>query len=146
MAATSRRCRPRRNAAFSLLAPEFLGSTAVNWSCPAVVCKIAARSASIPAGFGENPGGDWRPFETSSALRLGDWFPSADRGFESTVQREPATVFGAWQWNWEVPFSGCLVQVAGLVGYGTNVLALEMTFYPVEFWGIELFRIKTEPW
>ena len=21
-----------------------------------------------------------------------------------------------------------------------------MTFYPIEFWGIELFRIKTEPW
>lgn len=36
--------------------------------------------------------------------------------------------------------------VAGLVGYFTNVLALEMTFYPVEFWGIELFRLKGEPW
>jgi uncharacterized membrane protein YheB (UPF0754 family) len=36
--------------------------------------------------------------------------------------------------------------VAGLVGYVTNVLALEMTFYPVEFWGIELFRLKNEPW
>jgi hypothetical protein len=34
----------------------------------------------------------------------------------------------------------------GFVGYFTNVLALEMTFYPVEFWGIEIFRIKTEPW
>ena len=36
--------------------------------------------------------------------------------------------------------------IAGFVGYITNVLALEMTFYPVEFWGIEIFRIKTEPW
>lgn len=36
--------------------------------------------------------------------------------------------------------------IAGFVGYVTNVLALEMTFYPLEFWGIELFRIKNEPW
>lgn len=36
--------------------------------------------------------------------------------------------------------------VAGFVGYFTNVLALEMTFYPIEFTGIELFRIKSEPW
>jgi len=36
--------------------------------------------------------------------------------------------------------------IAGAVGYGTNVLALYMTFYPIEFWGIELFRIKNEPW
>jgi uncharacterized membrane protein YheB (UPF0754 family) len=36
--------------------------------------------------------------------------------------------------------------IAGAVGYGTNVLALQMTFYPLEFFGIELFRIKNEPW
>ncbi|GAX23384.1 hypothetical protein FisN_15Lh100 [Fistulifera solaris] len=36
--------------------------------------------------------------------------------------------------------------VAGFVGYVTNVLALEMTFYPLEFRGIEIFRIKNEPW
>jgi hypothetical protein len=36
--------------------------------------------------------------------------------------------------------------IAGLVGYLTNVLALEMTFYPIEFTGLLLFRIKTEPW
>lgn len=36
--------------------------------------------------------------------------------------------------------------IAGFVGYGTNVLALQMTFYPLEFWGIELLRIKNEPW
>ncbi len=36
--------------------------------------------------------------------------------------------------------------VAGFVGYVTNVLALEMTFYPLEFRGIQLFRIKNEPW
>jgi hypothetical protein len=36
--------------------------------------------------------------------------------------------------------------MAGAVGYITNVLALQMTFYPIEFWGIEIFRIKGEPW
>ena len=36
--------------------------------------------------------------------------------------------------------------VAGIIGWGTNVLALEMTFSPIEFFGIELFRIKGEPW
>lgn len=36
--------------------------------------------------------------------------------------------------------------IAGFVGYFTNVLALEMTFYPLEFWGIPLFRLKDEPW
>jgi uncharacterized membrane protein YheB (UPF0754 family) len=36
--------------------------------------------------------------------------------------------------------------MAGAVGYITNVLALQMTFYPIEFFGVELFRIKGEPW
>jgi len=36
--------------------------------------------------------------------------------------------------------------IAGLVGYLTNVVALQMTFYPLEFWGIPIFRIKDEPW
>ena len=36
--------------------------------------------------------------------------------------------------------------IAGAVGYITNVLALQMTFYPLEFLGIELFRIPGEPW
>jgi uncharacterized membrane protein YheB (UPF0754 family) len=36
--------------------------------------------------------------------------------------------------------------IAGFVGYITNVLALEMTFYPLEFWGIPIFRLKDEPW
>lgn len=36
--------------------------------------------------------------------------------------------------------------IAGAVGYLTNVLALQMTFYPIEFFGIELFRLKDEPW
>mmetsp|Transcript_22160 Transcript_22160/g.34081 ORF Transcript_22160/g.34081 Transcript_22160/m.34081 type:complete len:413 (-) Transcript_22160:1240-2478(-) len=35
---------------------------------------------------------------------------------------------------------------AGVVGYVTNVLALEMMFRPLEFWGIPLFRLKGEPW
>ena len=35
---------------------------------------------------------------------------------------------------------------AGLVGYITNVIALEMTFHPIEYFGINLFRIKNQPW
>mmetsp|Transcript_15232 Transcript_15232/g.30763 ORF Transcript_15232/g.30763 Transcript_15232/m.30763 type:complete len:408 (+) Transcript_15232:465-1688(+) len=36
--------------------------------------------------------------------------------------------------------------IAGFVGWGTNVLALEMTFRPIRFVGPELFRIKDQPW
>eukprot|EP00566_Odontella_aurita_P010651 CAMPEP_0113577360 /NCGR_PEP_ID=MMETSP0015_2-20120614/28832_1 /TAXON_ID=2838 /ORGANISM="Odontella" /LENGTH=406 /DNA_ID=CAMNT_0000480945 /DNA_START=231 /DNA_END=1451 /DNA_ORIENTATION=+ /assembly_acc=CAM_ASM_000160 len=36
--------------------------------------------------------------------------------------------------------------MAGIVGWFTNVLALEMTFRPIEFFGIELFRIRNQPW
>jgi hypothetical protein len=36
--------------------------------------------------------------------------------------------------------------IAGLVGYVTNVVALQLTFYPLEFFGIEFFRLKDEPW
>eukprot|EP00934_Nitzschia_sp_Nitz4_P007530 Nitzschia sp. Nitz4//scaffold13_size275219//194807//196501//NITZ4_000897-RA/size275219-processed-gene-0.102-mRNA-1//1//CDS//3329536083//7520//frame0 len=36
--------------------------------------------------------------------------------------------------------------IAGIVGYATNVVALQLTFYPLEFFGIELFRLKNEPW
>lgn len=36
--------------------------------------------------------------------------------------------------------------IAGVVGWGTNVLALQMTFAPMEFFGCELFRIKGQPW
>jgi len=36
--------------------------------------------------------------------------------------------------------------IAGFVGYVTNVLALQLTFYPLEFVGIELFRLENEPW
>lgn len=36
--------------------------------------------------------------------------------------------------------------IAGAVGYITNVVALQMTFYPLEYVGIKLFRIKDEPW
>jgi uncharacterized membrane protein YheB (UPF0754 family) len=35
---------------------------------------------------------------------------------------------------------------AGFVGYITNVLALEMMFHPIEFWGIPLYRPKDQPW
>ena len=36
--------------------------------------------------------------------------------------------------------------IAGFVGWITNVVALEMTFRPIDFFGIELFRIKDQPW
>ena len=36
--------------------------------------------------------------------------------------------------------------IAAIVGWGTNVIALEMTFRPMEFWGCELWRIRDEPW
>lgn len=36
--------------------------------------------------------------------------------------------------------------IDGIVGYVTNVLALEMTFAPLEFFGIELFRLPGQPW
>ena len=36
--------------------------------------------------------------------------------------------------------------IAGLVGYFTNVLALHMTFYPLEFVGIDLYRVEGEPY
>lgn len=35
---------------------------------------------------------------------------------------------------------------AGAIGYITNVVALQMMFYPIEFWGIPILRIKNEPW
>mmetsp|Transcript_1241 Transcript_1241/g.2507 ORF Transcript_1241/g.2507 Transcript_1241/m.2507 type:complete len:245 (+) Transcript_1241:211-945(+) len=36
--------------------------------------------------------------------------------------------------------------VNGIVGWSTNVLAMKMTFYPLEFSGIRLCRIKNQPW
>jgi len=36
--------------------------------------------------------------------------------------------------------------IAGFVGYVTNVIALQMTFSPIEFFGWELYRFKDEPW
>lgn len=36
--------------------------------------------------------------------------------------------------------------IAGFVGYITNVIALWLTFYPLDYRGLELFRLKEEPW
>ena len=36
--------------------------------------------------------------------------------------------------------------IAAFVGWMTNVIALEMTFGPLEFWGCELWRMGDEPW
>lgn len=35
--------------------------------------------------------------------------------------------------------------IAAFVGYGTNILALHMTFYPIEYTGIKLYRFKDQP-
>lgn len=61
--------------------------------------------------------------------------------YPTTMEGEEESFFKYEWWQYFM-----IPWVAGFVGYLTNVLALEMTFYPVEFWGIELFRIKTEPW
>ena len=52
--------------------------------------------------------------------------------------------FGVGDYPWWQYF--IMPFMAGVVGWGTNVLALQMTFYPIEFIGIELFRIKNQPW
>mmetsp|Transcript_24038 Transcript_24038/g.36656 ORF Transcript_24038/g.36656 Transcript_24038/m.36656 type:complete len:414 (-) Transcript_24038:113-1354(-) len=36
--------------------------------------------------------------------------------------------------------------MSGLVGYITNVLALEMTFRPIEYKGVNWWRMKEQPW
>mmetsp|Transcript_12147 Transcript_12147/g.23147 ORF Transcript_12147/g.23147 Transcript_12147/m.23147 type:complete len:416 (-) Transcript_12147:404-1651(-) len=48
----------------------------------------------------------------------------------------------------DLPLWQYLIQpvIAGVVGYGTNYLALEMTFRPIEFFGPELFRLRNQPW
>lgn len=35
--------------------------------------------------------------------------------------------------------------VAGAVGYVTNVIALKMTFYPLEFWGVKIWQPPDQP-
>ena len=35
--------------------------------------------------------------------------------------------------------------ISGFIGWITNVLALEMTFYPIEYWGIDLYRWPEQP-
>jgi len=42
--------------------------------------------------------------------------------------------------------STIIIHSAGVIGYVTNVLALEMTFKPIEFFGPEIFRVKNQPW
>jgi uncharacterized membrane protein YheB (UPF0754 family) len=36
--------------------------------------------------------------------------------------------------------------LSGLVGYGTNVLAVIMTFQPLEMWPIKLYQQQGQPW
>jgi uncharacterized membrane protein YheB (UPF0754 family) len=52
--------------------------------------------------------------------------------------------YGVGDYEWWSYF--LIPWIAGFVGWGTNVLALQMTFLPIEFFGIELFRLKGEPW
>jgi uncharacterized membrane protein YheB (UPF0754 family) len=35
---------------------------------------------------------------------------------------------------------------SGFVGYITNVIALEMVFRPIEYVGVNLWRIHEQPW
>jgi uncharacterized membrane protein YheB (UPF0754 family) len=50
----------------------------------------------------------------------------------------------AFEYDWWQYF--LIPWIAGFVGYFTNVVALHLTFYPLEFWGIKLFRLPNEPW
>jgi uncharacterized membrane protein YheB (UPF0754 family) len=36
--------------------------------------------------------------------------------------------------------------IAAFVGYVTNVVALHMTFYPIEYYGYNFYRYRDEPW
>ena len=60
--------------------------------------------------------------------------------FNFVLQKKTMAFEYAWWEYFLIPW------IAGIVGYGTNVLALQLTFYPLEFWGIELFRLENEPW
>lgn len=40
---------------------------------------------------------------------------------------------------------GAIPIISGLVGYGTNWIALKMTFYPLEFWPIKIWQPKDQP-
>ncbi len=46
-----------------------------------------------------------------------------------------------WSWTSLLQYLSIPITSA-LVGWGTNVLALRMTFYPIEFWGLKLGPIK----
>jgi len=52
--------------------------------------------------------------------------------------------FGVGGYEW---WKYCIMPfMSGLVGWFTNILALQMTFLPIEFKGVELFRMKDQPW
>ena len=53
-------------------------------------------------------------------------------------------MYGVGNYEWWEYF--LIPWIAGFVGYFTNVLALYLTFEPLEFLGIELWRIKEQPW
>lgn len=46
-------------------------------------------------------------------------------------------------WDWNI---ASIPIVAAIIGWGTNVLALKMTFYPIEFKGIDIRGIATIGW
>lgn len=46
-------------------------------------------------------------------------------------------------WDWNI---ASIPIVAAVIGWGTNVLALKMTFYPLEFKGIDIRGIKAIGW
>lgn len=52
--------------------------------------------------------------------------------------------FGVGNYEWWQYF--VMPWMSGIVGWGTNAIALWMTFYPINFFGPELLRIKNQPW
>eukprot|EP00980_Cylindrotheca_fusiformis_P007607 scaffold1590_cov140-Cylindrotheca_fusiformis.AAC.1 len=58
-----------------------------------------------------------------------------------TLPHPSNMVFGFDWWEYAL-----IPIIAGFVGYETNVVALHLTFYPLEFLGIELFRLDNQPW
>jgi uncharacterized membrane protein YheB (UPF0754 family) len=69
---------------------------------------------------------------------------STSKGPTTLVASQHQQYVMAFEYQWWEYF--LIPWIAGFVGYITNVLALYLTFYPLEFWGIPLFRLKDEPW
>jgi len=65
---------------------------------------------------------------------------------KQVVSSEPSMTIGFNECEYEWWQFFIMPFIAGVVGWITNVLALEMTFRPIDFVGIEIFRLKDQPW